>query len=184
MEKPIWEKKEETAMYLLSIVTVIVLTGIMYVFSNGTGENYLIRFLDPPTMLFLILALIPLLVSGWLLKDFNNAFRLVIGKKEPSGLIELIRAREAVSLAIKVLVAVAAFICVVGGVMILLMTEDPATLGPSLAVMLLSLVYGLGVAVVLLPLKSRLNVKIQEYRENAYAQICGLRKNGQTAGSV
>lgn len=150
-------------MYLLSIATVIVLTIVMYVSSNGMGGNYLVRFFDPPTLFFLILSVIPLMLSGGLLKDFNNSFRLVIGKKEPSDFMELVRAREAVGLAIKILVAVSAFICVVGGVLVLFMTDDPASLGPSLSVMLLSLVYGLGVAVVLLPLQARLNIKIQEF---------------------
>ncbi|MDE7334663.1 MAG: hypothetical protein K2O16_21025 [Lachnospiraceae bacterium] len=150
-------------MYLLSIVTVIVLTVVMYVFSNGVSGEYLAIFFDSYTLFFLILSVIPLMISGGLLKDFNNSFRLVIGKKKPSDFMELVRAREAVGLAIKVLVAVSAFICVVGGILVLFMTDDPAALGPNLGVMLLSLVYGLGVAVVLLPLQARLNIKIQEY---------------------
>lgn len=149
-------------MYFLSMVSVVLLTVVMCGFSGMTG-GYISRYLDFQTLLFLVLFLIPLLISGGLLKDFQNAFRLVIGKKEAENLLELKRAKEAVSLTIKILIVVSVFICAIQGIFVIYSMDDPASLGPSFSVALLSLIYGLGIALVLFPLQARLNVKIQEF---------------------
>lgn len=84
-------------MYLLSIVGVIVMTVVMG-FISGLDVGNLFDFIS---LLLLLLLLIPMLISGGLFKDFNNAFRLGIGKRQPVSLMELKRAKEAVCLAIK-----------------------------------------------------------------------------------
>lgn len=111
-------------MYLLSILSVILLTVVMCATSSGMDGSYVFRFLDGYTILYLILFLIPLLISGGLLKDFNHAFRLVIGKKEAKSLIELKRAKESVSLTIKILLILSVFICAIQGVFILYNMDD------------------------------------------------------------
>lgn len=146
-------------MYLLSIVCVVAVTAVM---GLVTGIS-IGRLFDVISLLLLVLFLIPMLVSAGLLKDFNNAFRLAGGKQRPAGLMELKRAKEAVSLAVRVSLAASAFITVLSGALILFTVEEPATLGPSVAVALISLIYGLGLVLILLPLQSRLNLKIQEF---------------------
>ncbi|MDE7249959.1 MAG: MotA/TolQ/ExbB proton channel family protein [Lachnospiraceae bacterium] len=156
-------EKEEEEMYLLSVICVILLTAVMCGTWGVTGSSMLYRFCDFSTIIFLVLFLVPLLISGGLLKDFSNAFRLVIGKKEAGSLQELKRAKEAVSLTIKIMVVVSVFICAIQGIFIIYSMDDLAKLGPSFSVALLSLIYGMGTALVLLPLQARLNVKIQEF---------------------
>lgn len=150
-------------MYLISIISVILMTGIMCVTALGMDGGYIARFLDFYTILFFILFLIPLLISGGLLKDFNNAFRLGIGRKAPESLMELKRAKESVSLAIKIMLILSVFICAIQGVFIIYSMADLAMLGPNFSVAMLSFIYGTGIALILLPLQSRLNIKIQEY---------------------
>lgn len=149
-------------MYLLSIISVILLTGIMCASGFGWNGSY-IGFLDFPTLLFLVLFIIPLLISGGLLKDFNNAFRFGIGKREAENLMELKRAKESVGLTIKIMLVLSVFICAIQGIMIIYNIDDPAMLGPSFCVALLALIYGMGIALILLPLQARLNVRIQEF---------------------
>lgn len=149
-------------MYFLSMVSVVLLTVLMCG-TSGMNGGYIMRYLDFNTILFLVLFLIPLLISGGLLKDFHNAFRLVIGKKETEDLLELKRAKEAVNLTIKVMIAVSVFICAVQGIFVIYSMDDPMSLGPSFSIALLSLIYGMGVALILFPLQARLNVKIQEF---------------------
>lgn len=149
-------------MYFLSMVSVVLLTVLMCG-TSGMNGGYIMRYLDFNTILFLVLFLIPLLISGGLLKDFHNAFRLVIGKKEAEDLLELKRAKEAVNLTIKVMIAVSVFICAVQGIFVIYSMDDPMSLGPSFSIALLSLIYGMGVALILFPLQARLNVKIQEF---------------------
>ena len=76
---------------------------------------------------------------------------------------ELKRAKEAVNLTIKIMVVVAVFICAIQSIFILYSMDDLSKLGPSLSVILLSLIYGMGTALVLLPLQARLNIMIQEF---------------------
>ena len=144
-------------MYLLSIACVILMTGVLgFVSGMDVGNLF-----DGISLLLLLLFLIPMLVSGGLLKDFNNAFRLGIGKRQPASLMELKRAKEAVSLAIKVSLAASTFNGVMSSALVLFVVDDLASLGPSMAVSLIVLIYGMGL--ILLPLKSRLNLKIQEF---------------------
>ncbi len=150
-------------MYLLSILSVIVMVVVVCATSWGMNASYIIRFFDAYTVLWLVLFLVPLLISGGLLKDFNNAFRLGIGKKEAASLIELKRAKESVSLTIKILIAVAVFITSIQSIFILYNMDDPAMLGPSFSVAILTFVYVMGITLILLPLQARLNVRIQEY---------------------
>lgn len=147
-------------MYFLSVVSVILLTVVM---CGTSGRGYVTRYLDFNTILFLVLFLIPLLLSGGLLKDFHNAFRLVIGKKEAKDLLELKRAKEAVSLTIKIMIVVSIFITAIQGIYVIYNMSDLTRLGPSFSVALLSLIYGMGIALILFPLQARLNVKIQEF---------------------
>lgn len=148
-------------MYLLSILCVIVMTGFLGVMVGGLAS--LNHLFDLISLLLLLLLAVPILVSSGLMKDFNNAFRLGMGKKTASGLVELKRAREAVSLAIKVILSSAGFIFATSGVLILFSLEDAASLGPSIAVDLIVLVYSFALILILLPLQARLNVKIQEF---------------------
>lgn len=150
-------------MYLLSILSVIVMVIVVCITSWGMNASYILRFLDVYTILWLVLFLVPLLISGGLLKDFNNAFRLGIGKKEAVSLTELKRAKESVSLTIKILIAVAVFISSIQSIFILYNIDDLSKLGPSLSVVILTFVYVMGITLILLPLQARLSVRIQEY---------------------
>lgn len=156
-------EKEEEEMYLLSVICVILMTAVLCGTLGMGGSTMFYRFCDFSTIIFLVLFLVPLLISGGLLKDFSNAFRLVIGKKEAGSLQELKRAKEAVSLTIKIMMVVSIFICAIEGIFIIYSMDDLTKLGPSFSVALLSLIYGMGTSLVLLPLQARLNVKIQEF---------------------
>lgn len=149
-------------MYFLSMVSVILLTVLMCG-TSGMNGSYFVRYLDFVTFLFLVLFLVPLLISGGLLKDFQNAFRLGIGRKKAASLSELKRAKEAVSLTIKVMLVLSVFICAVQGIYVIYNMADLTLLGPSFSVALLSLVYGMGMALALFPLQARINIKIQEF---------------------
>ena len=55
------------------------------------------------------------------------------------------------------------FVCAVQGIGVIYNMNDPWLLGPYFSMSLLSLVYGMGIALILLPLQARLNIKIQEF---------------------
>lgn len=151
-------------MYLLSIVSVVVVTVFLCLMSLGAGGQYeMWRLIDFPTVVMIALFLIPLLLSGGLFKDFNNAFRIVVGKKKAESLMELKRANEAVGLTRKALVAVSVFVSAMQSIQILYTLDDISNLGPKMAIAILSVLYAMGISMILLPLQSILNIKIQEF---------------------
>ena len=86
-------------MYLLSLVLLILLC-IGWSVINMNAD--LINYLDPASLIMLLVTL-PVLLSAGLLRDFNNAFRLSIKRNAVCTKTELLRAAEAVTLAIKAL---------------------------------------------------------------------------------
>lgn len=150
-------------MYLLSFISVVLLTGVISVVSFGMNVSFAARLIDFSTIFLLVLFVVPLLISGGLLKDFNNAFRLEMGKKNAESLMELKRAKESVSLTIKVMISLSIFVCAVQGIGVIYSIDDLSSLGPYFARSLCSLIYGMGTALILLPLQARLNIKIQEF---------------------
>lgn len=150
-------------MYFISILAIILVTVILgssWGFSPFFGLNH---FVDLPSLLIILLICIPLLISSGLFKDFNNAFRIALNKKAEYGLIEIKRAIEAVSLTIKTLLCAGIFLFAASLLQILKMLSDLTELGPTIAVALLTLIYTLIFALMLLPIKSILNIRIIEF---------------------
>lgn len=152
-------------MYFLAIISVIVATGLVCLMTAlGAGGMFVAgRMFDLSVVLMLILFFIPLLVSSGLWKDFNNAFRLGIGKKKAESLMELKKAKEATGLSIRILLSETLLIAAVQCIQILYNMDDLMRLGPNIAVLALTVIYGMGITMILLPLQSILHIKIQEY---------------------
>lgn len=150
-------------MYLISILALVA-AMIGMCFFEGLSPAWLI---DTPSILLILLITIPMLLSAGLLKDFNNAFRFVVGKKKVENIKELRRSVEAVSLAIKVTLFSGVLISVIQCVVILGTLDNPEKLGPMLCVSILAVVYALGLSLLMLPLRTQLQVKIIEYLSEA-----------------
>ncbi len=155
-------------MYLLSILVFLVLCIVFMINVTGIGSTGIIYFIDMPTIIMLIMLVIPMIVIAGLLKDFNNAFRFGTKMKKPVKKAELSRALEAVSLAIKAFwtAGIFTFLVPTGSVLI----KNSGNLNLSLtisyiAVGLLPLCYASAFAIVLLPLKSRLKVRLDAFCE-------------------
>ncbi len=146
-------------MYLLSIVCVIIITVVNVWMVGGS----FFQLFDVISFLFLFLMFIPLLIAGGLFKDFNNAFRLGIGKRKAGNLMELKRAKEAMSLAIKSIIADAGFCVVLQEIILFSNAESFEALRPSIGISFITFFYALGMVLFLLPIQARLNVKMQEF---------------------
>lgn len=142
-------------MYLLSILTVIVVMGLMVFLSQAS----IVFFLDIPSLLFLVVLLIPILISAGVLKDFNNAFRIVMEKDSKATIAQINRSITAVELAGKTLLAGSGFIAICALIIMLFKLDSPEQLGPNLAVAMLTLLYGLIGNLLLLPLKAKLTTR-------------------------
>lgn len=156
-------------MYLLSFLAVVVvslftigLTSIG-VLGNWSGVYW---YFDTWSFILLIIVCVPILIGSGLFKDFNNAFLLAVKTKRKSeaSLPEVKHAIEAVFLVRKVLVAGGTFIVLLTLVFILacLTPEYYEIVGKNTAVALLPLVYAFAIDLLLLPIESRLKVRLND----------------------
>lgn len=153
-------------MFLLSVLAVILVIGFSAIFSgNGVGVRLLIMLLDIPSLIILLMVIIPALMQTGLLKDFNNGFRLTIGKKSKGSFKEIKRAIAAIQLVRKCAVYAAVFSVCISFVIIMTQLSDPAALGPNLAVAVLSVLYAALINIIFLPMEKQLEVKLIEFAE-------------------
>lgn len=177
-------------MYLLSFLAVVVVSvftiGLTVGGVTGSwGGAYL--YFDTWSFAMLIILCVPILIGSGLFKDFNNAFRLAVkikakteteetevkqetkkkGKTEAS-LPEVKHAIEAVSLVRKVLIAGGTFIVLLSLIAIFAYLNPEYyesgmhVVGINTAVALLPLVYAFAVDIFLLPIESRLKVRLND----------------------
>ncbi len=109
--------------------------------------------------------MIPALIQTGLMKDFNNSFRLTIGKKSKGTFKEIKRAIAAVQLVRKSAVYAAIFSVCISFVLIMTQLSTPEALGPNLAVAVLSIMYAALINIMFLPMEKQLEVQLIEYAE-------------------
>ena len=160
------KRRGGVSMYFISIIAVILGTCLMCFFGGG-GANGLVSLIDGMSFLILLVLTVPMLVASGLLKDFNSAFRLSVSKNKIKNMGEIKRAIEAVDLVMKVLITAGVFVAICSFTLIIATLDDPSTLGPKVGVAVISLMYALAMNLFLLPLKSRLKIRLQEYMEEA-----------------
>ncbi|MCM1387233.1 MAG: hypothetical protein NC231_07905 [Bacillus sp. (in: Bacteria)] len=157
-------------MYFISILAIIFVTVLM---GCSSGSFSLVYFIDLPSVLMILLICIPILISAGLFKDFNNAFRIALSKKRESSLIAIRRALEAVTLTIRTLLSSGLFLLAFSLLMILRRLDDLSALGPVLSVALITWAYTLIITLLLLPIKSILNVHMIEFMQEENADAVG-----------
>ena len=158
-------------MYLISFIAVILTIVLSSTEAWVWGKSSVfLYFMDFPTLILLLIICVPFLISTGLIKDFNNAFRIVLSRKKKTTLIELKRAVEAVSLTIKSLLCTGILISVMSLFMMLHTLDTPESIGPKISVCILSIIYVCVFILILLPLRSTLNLRIIEYMQEDNAE--------------
>ncbi|MBD5549577.1 MAG: hypothetical protein HDQ96_00135 [Lachnospiraceae bacterium] len=147
-------------MYLLSVFAVI----LCFIFVRSmTMSGGIWEFMDFTSIALLVLLVVSIMLSAGLLKDLNNAIRLILGKKKEAAMLELKRAKLAVDTMIKVSVYSSIFVTMVQCVTLLHNLSDPAHLGPMISVALLIILYAVMISLLLLPIRAKLEQRILEY---------------------
>lgn len=147
-------------MYLLSVLAIVLCFMLVEVTQQTMG---LFEFWDSMSFIFLIVLSIPVMLSAGLLKDLNNAFRLVFGRKKDAALLELKRAKLAVDTMIRTVLYSSVFVMIMQIVVMLHSMSDPSHIGPDISVALLTLFYAVIISILLLPIKAKLEQRILEY---------------------
>ncbi len=150
-------------MYFIAILAVI----ITFIFTLGSigGMTSIGNYLDPASLLLLLIICIPLLIAAGATKDFINAFRLVISKKEPQSIREIKRAIHAVELTIRSLWYGSLLNAALAAIFVLSKcnADEIAMMWRSLGVSIIVVGYGLGMIILLLPVKTKLEFKLIEW---------------------
>ena len=147
-------------MYLLSLL-LFVLFCIGYAALKMNGS--IVSYLDPTSLILLLLFTLPILLSAGLLRDFNNAFRLSAKRSAACSRTELLRAIEAVTLASKALWTTGILDTILQLIFIFSQNDiqmHSAYIGIS------SLLYAAFLNILLLPLRARLMVRLHMLSEN------------------
>lgn len=122
-------------------------------------------FFDIVSMLIVIIIFISMMVASGLLKDFNNAFRLTIGKKNAKSILELKRAKEAVKFAGKLFIMSGFLGTLMGIIMVGYSCSTIKSIMINMSVALLTMFYGLVLYILLLPIQLRIEIKISEFMQ-------------------
>ena len=152
-------KKNIRIVLIGEILLLVTLFLFNLILSAGDPRIAVLWFIDIPSLLLILLILIPgLLIMGeW--KDFIKSFSVGI---KPYGLLELKNIIEAVGAAQKLTVYGALLAIITTGIFLMGRPDDPSTIGPNLAVCFLPGFYAVIVEFLLLPLKLNAERKMNE----------------------
>lgn len=158
--------KEWLIMYILSIIGVIFSVLLLNLVTKD-GLSNMLMYYDVVSMLQLIVILVPMLASAGLIKDFNNALKMALGKKKAGSILQLKRAKEAVRLTEKICIAsgVLGTCCGIIKIFYECKNESRASLIVGLGVAMLTLFYAIIVYLLLLPIESKIEIKTSEYMQ-------------------
>ena len=144
-----------------TVVGIILLCLFIYlitVISGGVGM--IIYFIDSPSLISLLgIQLIILGASGHF-AEFFRSFKLLLSSKSYTDeeLMQLSEKSEyALSFGIKATLLAGICVVLIGFVVFMQRLSDPATIGPSLAVMVLTTLYSCIISLILLMIKGRLH---------------------------
>ena len=151
--------KKNIRTVLLGQLLIVVLVFIFLIAMASAGMSAALWFIDLPSLVTLLLILIPGLIMMGEWKDFIKAFSVGIRKYS---LLELKNIIEAVAAAQKLTVFGALFAVIISGVLILGQINDLDSLGRNFAVCFLVGLYAVIIEFFLLPLRLNAERKMNE----------------------
>ncbi|MBE5825372.1 MAG: hypothetical protein E7307_01925 [Butyrivibrio sp.] len=151
--------KKNIRIVLLGELLLFLIVFFISTLGTNFGFSAIAWFLDWPSLILILLILIPGLIIMGEWKDFLNSFS--VGIKEYR-LLELKNIIEAVGAAQKLTVYGALFAIITSAILLMGHLSDPETIGPNLAVCFLAGFYAVILEFFLLPLKLNAERKMNE----------------------
>ncbi|AOZ95599.1 hypothetical protein SAMN02910275_01238 [Butyrivibrio sp. INlla18] len=151
--------KKNIRTVLLGELLLFIAVFLISTLGSNFGFSVMAWFFDLPSLLVIILTLIPglIIIGEW--KDFLKSFS--VGIKEYR-LLELKNIIEAVGAAQKLVVFGSLFAIIISAILVLGNISKPETIGPSLAICFLAGFYAVIIEFFLLPLKLNAERKMNE----------------------
>lgn len=150
---------------IMEIISIMV--GIILLVTYGYGEIAPQRFLflmDMPSLIIILIFTVPVLFRGGVWKDFKRAWRL-LRKDYNCHLSEIRRSLDVVEMLQKQVLYAGVISLLLTLILILGMLSDLASLGPNLAVAILTMLYAMIIEMLLLPLQLEAKRRIIDYME-------------------
>ncbi len=141
-------------MVLCFIVSVIVVCGL------SMGSLFVV--FDAPTFILMFLLIVPMFIASGLSKEVPKILRLLGNSKVTFERSEYRKMLEAISLLIKLNFCAGSFATIVGFIGLLHDLTDIATLGPNIAIIVISIFYMIFLCLILFPAQARIKTKLIE----------------------
>ena len=151
--------KKNIRLVLLGELLLFIVVFFISTLGTSFGFSAVAWFLDVPSLILVLLILIPGLIIMGEWKDFLKAFS--VGIKD-FRLLELKNIIEAVGAAQKLTIFGALFAIIISAILLMGHLSDPETIGPNLAVCFLAGFYAVIIEFFLLPLKLNAERKMNE----------------------
>lgn len=152
----------EVISILLGVV-LLVMTGDGGL-AGGFGLDHFRFLLDMPSFVILLVFTVPVLFRNGVWRDFKRAFRL-LQKNYACHLSELRRTLDVVEMMQKQVIYAGIVCMLLSFISILGILSDPASLGPMMAVAILTVLYAVIFEMLLLPLQLEVKRRIIDYME-------------------
>lgn len=151
-------------MEMISILLGIILLGAVD-YGIGAVDMKLMRCLiDFPSAIIILALTVPVLLRGGMWKDFLRAWRL-LEKKYTCHLSEIRRSLEVIEMMQKQVLCAGIIGMLLSFIHILHQLSDLASLGPNMAVAILTMLYAVIFEMLLLPLQIEAKRRIIDYME-------------------
>lgn len=151
-------------MEIISILLGIFLLGAVDYGSGVISPNGIKFFLDFPSLTIILALTVPMLFTGGVWEDFLRAWKL-LKKNYTCHLSEIRRSLDVVEMMQKQLVYAGIISMLLSFIHILGMLSDLASLGPNVAVAILTMLYAVIFEMLLLPLQLEAKRRIIDYME-------------------
>lgn len=150
-------------MEIISIVGGMIFL-ILMTYTGGDRTFSFNWFIDFPTLLVMIIFVVPVLMRGGVWRDFKRAFKL-LRKDYTCRLSELRRTKDVLEMIQKQVWYAGILTMVVSVMYVMANISDPAMLGPNIAVVVLTLFYAVIFEMLLLPLVLEVKGRIINYMD-------------------
>ncbi|NLL78355.1 MAG: hypothetical protein GX234_00780 [Clostridiales bacterium] len=142
-------------MYFIALIVFFVIVSLICSLSMIGNPLYLVDFVS---LLSILLLSLPMLAVAGLIRDFFRSFSIAFAKTCTADKREITRALTAVKMASRLFLFTGILTSLLGLVGMLSILDDPASIGPNMAVAILSLLYSMFISILLLPVKARLEL--------------------------
>lgn len=151
-------------MEIISILLGVFLLGMVDYGSGVISPGSIAFFLDPPSLVIILALTVPVFFRGGIWKDFLRAWKL-LKKNYTCHLSEIRRSLDAVEMMQKQLFYAGIISMLLSLIHILGMLTELESLGPNLAVAILTMLYAVIFEMLLLPLQIEAKRRIIDYME-------------------